>query len=184
MSKAQAVRQVDFGFAANRAFTSNQTNSSFTSRPATVTRPAATGPASGCYNLGRFGTAVMPRHVILWPFATGGNNVTFKVRLTGYRTIRDADQNESIFFAYIVAELACVCGNYPGIAGTSLLGTEFLADTLTLTFGNAGVDVTIVSPANDTPAHALVDLKGAEYLQFDTDRDSSATAVNCLFAEL
>jgi hypothetical protein len=79
-------------------------------------------------------------------------------------------------------EVDCIAGDLPGAAGMDLLDTEFLADTITLVFGNDNVSSELLSPENDQPAHCVVDFKGFRYLELLFDMGTNATGANALVA--
>lgn len=115
--------------------------------------------------------------LILVPFGTNAANEVFDMRVWGWRPIG------SLWIPVLLCELNCTLSATTGVSGYDVADTDYLCDTLTITYGNDGTDVAVVSPANDLVAHAIVDVKGFAKVQIIFNIDTSATA-NCLIAGL
>jgi hypothetical protein len=115
------------------------------------------------------------------PYATGADDATFDVRVVGWRLV-GTDPATAVWVWRVLAEVACVAGAAVGLAGRSPSATERFADTLTKTTGS-DTDLSINSPANDTPGGFTVDLMGAERYTLDFNL-GSATGANALVAPL
>lgn len=157
----------------SKARTSNDTVSSFASKVATVTQPSGTGVIT-VEKTGRF----TRNNVILVPYGAGADNNTMSVRVISWR------EASGLWIPTIVCEVACTLSTSVGVAAATVIDTERFADTLTLTYGNAGVDCQVFSPANNTPAHVVVDAKGATILEVIFSTGGSATSCNALVAYL
>lgn len=177
---ATHVRNVDFAFGLNRAFTDNQVTGSFAALAATITKPAC-GPTLGHYDIS-LQNAVNPRYLFFMVIGKAAADQTMNVRIAGRRLLGD------VWIPFTLCEVVATLSTFAGpAAGTTasvfLSPTELVADTLVLTTGNANVDVTLISPADNTPAHGLIDLKGSKILTFQIDR-VDATEGNVLWAVL
>lgn len=121
-------------------------------------------------------------------FGTGSDDNTFLARILGWRHIvqRNTDwvKETAIWIPVPLVELTCTLSTFTGVAGGLLGTTQRFADTLALvgTTGNDDVSIDIVSPANNTPAHIVVDLKGFQKCEVIFDRNSSASSCNGLCA--
>lgn len=119
-------------------------------------------------------------------FGTSAADQTFKARVfaVDYVVERDADMvKESAGWMFTpLFEVLVTLGTQPGIAGTVVNENQFFADTIALvgTAGNDDVSVDIVSPADNTCAHIVADLKGAQKFDVIFDRNSSAASCNGL----
>lgn len=125
--------------------------------------------------------------IILCPYALGSDNNTFSLRVIGWRAIGENVEGTMLWIPVPLVELACtISGTQIGVAGKTILNTEMFADTLTIagTTANAGVSVDVVSPANDTIAHATVDLSGFEKCEICFSTGGSATSCNALVSLL
>jgi hypothetical protein len=151
----------------------NDTASSFAPKVATVTRPSGTGIIA-IEQVGRF----TRNNVIVIPYGIGADNTTMSARVISWR------EASGLWIPTIVCEVACTLSTSIGVAAQTVLDTERFADTLSLTLGNAGVDCQVFSPANNTPAHVVVDAKGASVLEVIFTTGGSATSCNALVAYL
>lgn len=126
--------------------------------------------------------------VILVFFGTSAADQTFKARLIGWRycTDRNADmvKTTSLWIPVTLAEFTVTLGTSPGLAGAIVDNTNFFADTIALsgTSGNDDISIDIVSPADNTIAHVVADLKGFQKYEVTFDRNSSAASANGLVA--
>lgn len=172
-----------------KARTVNQTSNGFVSKVPINAEPvgdAGTATGSAIIELAK-DAAVAQNGIVLLPYATGGEDVTFSVRIIGWRRIGRIVASQ-VWIPINLIELSCTCGASAGVANGLVLTTEFFADTITVTTGSTlsgeAAAENIVSPANDTIAHALVDLKGCEKLELSFTTGGSATDCNALLALL
>lgn len=182
-----------------RLRTTNATDSSFASKISTVTKPTG----AGVIDLGvtdavtgqTIGNGVSPGAVKLIPFGTGANDNVMLLRVIAWHRLGGAGQDgkTTIWIPHVVAGLTCTFCTQTGVVGAPLLDTEFLCDTLALEASPAGEPtitadttrmgtLTIFSPANNTPAFAVVPLYGAALMEiiFD-DSTGNPTGMNTLF---
>ena len=157
----------------SKAAATNATDSSFPSRVATLTQPSG----GGVFNLSCQGNKTRS-NVLIIPFGAGADNATMSVRVIAWRFVT------TLWIPLIVCEVSCTLSTSVGVAATEVLNTDRFADTLSLTFGNAGVDCQIFSPANNTPAHVMLDAKGASLIELVFTTGGSATSCNALVASL
>jgi len=153
-----------------RAFLTNQSDGSFPSRIPTITEPQ-----TGSGIIAATGTTLE-----VHPYGTGADNTTFSMRVIGWRKILHTPAaREFLWTPTIIAELLCTNSAAVGIALSPLSTSERFADTITL--GAGGVAV-LFSPANDTPARALVDIDGFDKIEFTFDM-TGATDANVLYCQ-
>lgn len=81
----------------------------------------------------------------------------------------------------LLAEYAFTLSAAVGRSGGAVSASERYADTITRTLGIENVAEQILSPANDTPGHVLVDVKGCPAVLVELIR-VDATSVNALWA--
>jgi hypothetical protein len=110
-----------------------------------------------------------PRRVMIVPFGTDANNETFDIRVWGWSKVVGAE----LYVPHLIAELAITLGN---IAATPVGANHFLADTIVVT--KSEPNAIISSPANDSPAFALLHLHGAQHIEFEFKVGTGAAA-NC-----
>lgn len=168
----------------------NATDASFPSRVPTLTAPSgagnnvaqATASAVRILRDADCPTGLVSNRMLLMPFGAGSNNNTMSVRLYAWNYFIDAgDAVQALWIPTLLCELACTLSSSVTGAANGTLGTsQLFADTLVLTYGNDDVSIDIVSPANDLPAHAVVDIKGAQRVELTTTTGSSATSCNAL----
>ncbi len=115
--------------------------------------------------------------LVLLFFGTNTNNNTGKVRIWGV----DIEESTGSYEWTLLAELGITLGNIQGTAGCAITSSDFEADTITLTYGNAR----LTSPANDVRgAQAVVDTLGHGWAYIEFDTNSSATDLNCLVKKI
>lgn len=154
-----------------KARSSNDTSGSFGSRAATTTAP--TVGSSGVISPGQLNGAVA-RTLKLVFYGAGSDNDTFDARLYGVAYANG-------LYVYVpLLQVSCTLSAAVGVASATVTNSERFADTIaTPALGQGGIDVVVTSPANDTPAHLLVDVQGFSYLALDFDM-TGATSGNAL----
>lgn len=152
--------------------TANSTATSFASKVATATAP--TDGATGVRELSRT-TGIVANNIMLMPFGTDAANETFKMRVIGW------SKTESLYIPCILYEFTCTLGSATGVANHKPVNTDLFADTITLDSGNADVDATILSTADDTMCYAICDLKGFSLVEIIFNRNSSSASCNTLY---
>jgi hypothetical protein len=157
----------------SKARATNSTDNPYPSRVATTTRPSGDGVIT-IEQTGRF----TRNNVMLVPYGVGADNVTMSARVLAWR------EASGLWVPTIVCEVACTLSTAVGVAAATVINSERFADTLTLTFGNAGVDCQVFSPANNTAGHVVLDAKGATILEVIFTTGGSATSCNALVAYL
>ncbi len=172
----------------------NTTDSSFPSRIPTATEPTGLGGAaaqttSAVIDLtpgqgASLGSTQCNRAIII-PYGTGADNTTFDMRVYGWFSVksRSGGDNASkrLWIPVLLAEVNCTLSAQVGVAGKWLVAADRLCDTIAIasTSANQGVSIDVVSDANDTGAHLVVDLKSAQKLECTFDM-TGATDANCL----
>lgn len=161
----------------------NQTSSSFVSKVPTNTEPKKdAGTATGASVLDLNQNGVYAANAIkVVPYCTGADDVTFSVRVIGWHSVGN-DPATMLWIPVTLAELACTGGTTVGVAGMVIVATERFADTIALTTGNANVSCDVNSPADNTIAHAVIDLKGSQKVELSFTTGSSATDCNALIS--
>lgn len=168
-------------FDLKKAFGTSPTSASYTAKAPTTTKPttAATSLTSGFHDISEDGASrIVQSFIGIIPYATAANNVTFNMRVWGWKRWATSSANAPwLYIPRLLLDVACTAGN---IAGTSSLDTNsFLADTITLTLGDS--TALLVSPVNDLGASIKLDVFGSQFIEFDFNTNSSATAMNALW---
>lgn len=149
----------------------NSTDASYPSKLPTLTQPSGAGvinpPRTGEYSRG-----VMQ----IIPYGTDAADEVFGVRVIGWRQTAG-----ELYIPIKLAELTCTLGTAVGVATADVDENQLFADTIAVAFGNDGVDVENLSPADNTVASAIVDTKGCPYIEILFDMDSAASG-NALVA--
>ena len=159
-----------------RARTTNSTASSYAAKIPTLTEPTGAGVWTTDKGGGRIQNVVTVK-----PYAIASDNDTFKMRVIGWNKCDEGTPAAVMWFPTVLVDLALTASAEVGVAGGVVLGTERFADTMTLTTGNDDVSVDIVSPTGDVSAHAVIDLKGSQKIEFSFAIVSGATSMNALF---
>jgi len=73
----------------------------------------------------------------------------------------------------------------PGVANTLVPATNYFATSITLSTGNTGISVEVISPGHGQDiAHAVIDTKGARYIEVRYGTGSSATSLNGIWKRM
>lgn len=173
----------------NRVRSVNSTTTSFTHPTATRTEPVAdAGTATGQATINLVNTTAgsSQNGVLIVPYSTGNDDDTFDVRVIGWKEVFAADPAQIFWFPIELAQFSCTVSTYTGVANGLLTTTSRFADTIVLVRPTAdNAHVTIHSPANNTPAHILIDCKGCAKFEvlFDAT-DADVTGMNALYSLL
>lgn len=123
-----------------------------------------------------------PRSVLIVPYGEGSDGDTFSMRVIGWKVLGH-DPYTQIWVPINLLEVqATLSSTVPGVAGRLVAATELFADTIAIVTGNANVSVDVNSPADNTVAHLLLNLKGVSKLELTFDTGGSATSANALLA--
>lgn len=122
--------------------------------------------------------------ILVIPYGTGSDDNTFSVRVIAWNVIGSNTPGTQLWVPLVLAEVQCTLGTTTGIAGCQVANTELFADTITLTTGNANVSIDINSPADNTIAHFVIGVKGAQKLEFNFTTGGVATDCNCLWRKM
>jgi hypothetical protein len=112
-------------------------------------------------------------------FGVGADNTTFSVRTYGWTYLFTGNPDTALWIPVLLFEVAVTLSAVTGVAGLAIDNTNRFADTISLTIGNTA-DVVVTSPANDTVAHLVADVKGFQLLQHTFTTGASATSCNSL----
>lgn len=160
------------------AMSDNSTAAAFTAKVPTTTNPSAN---TGFHDLAGAGKGYCsngkaPDYLNIQPFATAANDVTFSMRVWGWRkNLNTENSNVDKWFPELLVELACVAGNISHGASNT-----FICDTITKAKG--GDDPDIINCGNDLPASAIISLRGHQLIEFDFSINSgTATAMNAMW---
>ena len=178
----------------------NTTDGSFPSRVPTATEPSGVGDdasqditstgKAAVFDIGQLDST--GRHEVvseknrikIVPFGAGSDTQTFSMRVIGWQRAfkRDEardDRVEGLWIPTTLAEFSCALSTPTGVAGKAAIATDLFCDTITLTgtSGNSGVDISITSPADNTIAHVVIDLKGCQKVEIVFDM-TGATSGN------
>lgn len=167
------------------------TDTSFPTRTLTATKPDGIGNAVAQTTLAVIpcwgeGISTQKNRALVIPFGAGADDTTFDMRLYSWFTVNErdeADPNTLLYYPMLLGEINVTLSTQTGVAGKCLVATDRLADTLTIasTSANQAVSIDVVSDANNTGAHLVVDLKGGQWFEAVFDL-TGATNANALVA--
>lgn len=111
-----------------------------------------------------------PRWLRLLPFAAGSDDGTFVLQVVGWTRVG------TLWVPTILYQATCTLSTFVGVSGGTVTNSERFADTIATTAnkGGAGVDCVVLSPADNTPAHVLVDAKGTELVEVRASASGNA----------
>lgn len=175
-----------------RVRATNATDSALPARVPQAAKPSGSGASAAQATssavvdlavLGGGGVAVQ-NALMLMLFGTGSDNNTLSADVWGWsRLPGDGDPDLELWVPTLLIRLAgTMSSSLPGVGSRKLASTEYLCDTLTATYDTnlAGVSYGIFSPANNLPAHVVLDLKGPQLLEVTFGTGGVATAANGL----
>lgn len=174
----------------SKALTTNAQTSSFAAKPPTGTVPNYDGVVRVTEASGE-----MPKKLHVMPYGIGADNDTFSIRIIGWTRIRgDATNPTDLWVPHRLAEFACTLSTAVGVAGTPVGATSRFCDTMTTVTGTfplwPGTDsggaqtlgqMMLVSPADNTPAYAVIQTMGAELIEFQFDQTLNTPEMNALY---
>lgn len=176
-----------------KARVTNTTDNGFPSRVPRTTRPsgigdnAAQATASAVIDTSALQADFPTQNVIRTAFfGVGSNNNTFSARLILWDFLAPANGETGVGLwvpVPIFEVQVTLTSSMPGVAGSVVDATNLFADTITLTGTTATSDgsINIVSPANDTIAHAVWDYKAGQLLEWIFTTGGVATSCNALW---
>ncbi len=170
-----------------KALATNATNTSFASKIATITEPTNDGVISLCQSLG----GPVPKHMLVVPFATSGDNDTMDMRIIGWRRLTTTGlPGGTLWIPHVLGQFTCTMSAAVGVAGAPVVATERFADTIiihaTIITQEKTTDVVsaaaastggiwINSPANDLIGMIDVRTKGFEKMELTFDTTAVGT---------
>lgn len=164
------------GIALARAFTASSTATSFTQPAATLTKPSGTGVVDF--------TALPPSFLRVMPFGTGANNSQFDMQVIGWSLAGGTGGTGSLWVPMVLCQFTVTLSQSVGVATSTLvLDTDRFGDTLSdpaANLGTKGTDCFVHTPANDSPAHYLIDAEGCTIFSVAVNVTAGATAGNAL----
>jgi hypothetical protein len=163
----------------------NQTSATFVAKIPTGTEPtgdAGTATGASVIDLAAALGGESPRSVLIVPYGVGSNNNTMSIQVIGWKLIGTDPLTWLWVPVNLLEVLVTLSSTIPGVAGRQVVATELFADTIAIVTGNANVSVDVNSPADDTVASILLNLKGCQKLELSFETGSSATSCNALLA--
>lgn len=133
--------------------TANGTDTAWATMIPTTTKPSGSGV------LDRSGDALplVPDQIAAIFWGRGADNATGSVRLVGWRPLG------SLWIPCIIFEADLTLSTAVGVAGQTATDSDRFADTIALASAYSdlsGVSVRPTSPADNSPAHLIVDVTG------------------------
>jgi hypothetical protein len=164
-----------------RALSTNSTDTSFSAKNATETRPSGAGVFDLLdSDLGLSSGSNVPSYIELIPYGADADTETFDMRLWGWKVLpaAEAPDGRDVWVPIMLADVSCTLTS---ATATPLMADNFLCDTLVLNEGAAdGAFTSIITTADDTTASLLVHTRGCQLIEFAFDL-TGAESVNCLW---
>lgn len=165
----------------------NQTSAAFVSKVPTTTEPlgdAGTATGSSVINMVR-DSGQSQNLIKIKPYGVGADDTTFSVRVIGWSAIQNAGNViPFLWVPELLGEFLCTLSSYcPGVAGATVVATEYFADTISMTYPAASSSIDIASNGADCIAHVVLDAKGNEKIELSFTTGSSATSCNALISK-
>lgn len=150
--------------------TAGTTQATFVARTVMTTEPTGGNVINLATNDWGHGINVPDRLKVI-PVGGTTENQTFDMRIWGWNKLATTNHYVPTFLVHVSATV----GSVPIAA---LGAGAMIVDTLLLVAGTSNVDV-LHSPANNTPAYAIIKVQGCQYMDFDWDM-TGATNGNAL----
>ena len=137
-----------------------------------------------------------PNRILLIPFAEAAAGANFSFRIYSWRELSWPSGATVVdeWIPLFLAEFACTTCNRagaaadtPSVSTNTLLDSERVCDTITLTQGSLGTGpsgsgfINSTGPGTDLVAYAFVDVGGARFVSFDFQQ-IDPVGMNCLWA--
>lgn len=164
----------------------NQTGNTFAAVPDSLTKPVGAGYIDLTNGGLRQGLA---NNLLFKFYGVGADTQTGKVRIYGVRRVFDNSVSPAVVsYTHVLLfdGTFTITSGATGVASGVVGASELYADTIALvgTGGVENVTFRIISPGSDMPATLLIDPTGCPDLFVDVIRDTVATSVNALMAEV
>lgn len=165
-----------------KAFATNATTTSFTAKIPTATEPTGVGVFNLCdreYGVGNANH--VPTYLLLIPFGGNSADETFSLRVWGWSQVVNQTQ---LWIPQLLTELAVTLGS---ISAAAVAANMLMADTLVATYSGTDEKIlgtSLITPANDVSASALIHLRGCQYIEFDVDLTGTGDAGNAFWRTL
>ena len=166
---------VSFAAPYRKARATDSADAAFAAKVATVTEPTGDGV------IDLMAAGVGPTWLMLVPFGTTAADTTFDVRVTGWRAV------DGLWVPTILLQFTATLGTAAGVAGKAVTASHLFADTVSdpaAGMGEKGVNCQPGSPANNTPAHYLLDARGCPKVEVLFNVAGGAVSANCLVAKV
>ncbi len=168
----------------------NESSNGYRTIIPTITEPkgdAASATGASIIELGTGGSETQ-NAILVVPYAIGNDDVTFSVRVIGWRLIPRDSIGPGLWIPVTLGEFSCTASTAVGIASYTILSSERFADIITVTKGSTLVgeapSENIISPADNTIGCFLLDLKGFQKVELAFTTGGSASSCNALVALL
>lgn len=142
------------------------TATSFSTKVITATEP------TGSYVVGAANNGPLGADLVEFvPILKDANNENCHIQVTAWNKINVP--TDPAYNLWVPTTLLTVLAQAGNNSGAAYVASTFLADTIT--FVNGDGDVKIVSPVNDTPGYVVLDVSGAQKIEFDFDCDAGGS---------
>jgi hypothetical protein len=171
----------------------NATTVDFPARPDLAAAPsgdAGTATGASYIALTSSGSAFVQNALKIVPFGVGDDGDKFNLRVLGYFKVQaEAGSGQDDQWTWVnLCEVECVLtSSLVGLAGCVVSDTEKYCDIINFVSGNSNVSLEITTPADNSRAHFLIDVKGAsivELIYAVGDDGTAATSANALVGSL
>ncbi len=169
-----------------KAFGTSPTGASYTAKVPTTTKPTlalgsgGTSLTSGFHETCGEGSQIVQSFIGIMPYATAANNVTFLMRVWGWKRfsiLTDAN-TPYLYVPRLLLDVTCTAGNIAAGLGTN----TFFADTIVVSGTTPGDSTALfITPTGDVAGSIKLDIFGSNWIEFDFGLNSSATATNALW---
>ena len=148
----------------------NSTDTSFAAKVPTTTKPSG----AGVVEMSPGGTSenTILSYLMVIPFGTDANDETFDLRMFGWSAV--AGDGDTVYVPVRLLQASCTLGTATGVNSSNFENENFLADTIASVTGS-GLN-SVVSPADNTVAHLIIDATGFGQVEIIYDLTGAASA--------
>lgn len=170
----------------------NANDNGYPSRVPTATEPVRSGNSAAqatTMAVVDFGsdTVQVQNAVKIKFYGVGSNNDTFSCRFIGWEFVNPGNVALGFWDATDLFEvLVTLTSSITGVSGRTPDQTNLFADTITIVgaTANAGVNINVVSPANDRAGYLVVDFLGFRKVEPIFTTGGVATSCNAMYSTL
>lgn len=159
---------------------SNDSSTAFATIIPTLTDPRNDSDSANVVEYPSSKEGVVADRIKVIPFGAGSDTDTFDMRLWAWDFLKETGTLGGIWIPTLLCDVSLALSTPVGIASHKPVNTDRFVDSVTINHGDDNVNIRELSSAENLISYFVIDMEGAELLQFDFDM-TGATNGNCLY---